>query len=205
MNNDDLSTFGGRKPAFSFSRRGPALRGFRSRSGAPQADTTSNLPMSEDNRTPDALWNMRFKDSTAAEPAANGGIAGQTLDAAFGPGFWGSLLGAASASQSGSAGTLARRPAARGPTVASSPLPSMDTPAQFMPQSPSRPFNVPKPLTGPLGDKASDRANLTQAQAMYAPGGMTGFWGRQAARPEQWEKPNIATAADIATRYRPRV
>lgn len=123
---------------------------------------------------------LTMPDGTAG--AGDGGIAGQTLDAAFGPGYWNRLVGL-------------------GPKVP--PAPSLYTPKPFMPRGPGDAFTVPKPLTGPLGDKASDRANLGANRALYAPGGATGLWGKRVGTaPQRWQAPTLANVAEIGTRYR---
>ena len=50
----------GRRPSYD---RAGNVRGFRSKPGAPLADPTNNLPMSEDRMTPKGTWNNMFKNS----------------------------------------------------------------------------------------------------------------------------------------------
>lgn len=71
---DETDNYNGRRP--SFDRRGN-VRGYRSRPGAPMADTTKNAPMSQDRRTSDDNWNNMFK------PIIMGGQSQRASDAPF--------------------------------------------------------------------------------------------------------------------------
>lgn len=192
----------GRKPSFDARGR---VRGFRSRPGAPQANPQRGLTGGS-NATSAVDWVGKFNNTGsqmrgaamaelgmagspdtsatgAAGPVGSGGIVGQTLDSAFGPGYWNRLMG-------------------RGPTAPQAP--SLYTPAPFMPRSPSTPFSVPTPLTGPFGTKATDAANVTANRAMYAPGGAQGMWGSRFRPAPKWESTSLADAAAISLRYQPR-
>jgi hypothetical protein len=52
--------YDGRKPSLDSKGR---VRGFRTKPGAPMADTTSNFPMSPNRGTPKTNWDLMFKNS----------------------------------------------------------------------------------------------------------------------------------------------
>jgi len=214
MNEDDFKSFG-RKPTFSFGKNGPQLRGFRSRPGAPLAEPAQGV-MGGSNATSAVDWVSRFKSagtqmknaaraelgldpldtipppgaaspdeakgedsiarmgSAGAAPAAS--IAQQTIDTAFGPGHWAKMIG--------------------NPSFGSRPLESINTPAPFMPGQQGTFRGAPKPLTGPLGNKATDLAGLAANRALYEPGGMSGLWSKPAV--SGWQ---TGDSKDIFAKY----
>lgn len=204
MSDDAMDFFSGRRPSFDSKGK---VRGFRSRPGAPQAEPPLGLTTGT-NATSAVDWVGRFKTSgqqvqteamkelgiappslgveTAPRAAMpdGGSIASRAIDSVFGAGHWGRIVG--------------------NPSFGTRPAESINTPAPFMPQPPSRPFLVPGALTSPEGGRATDAANLAANRTMYQPGGLAGAWGRQAAaRPatSAWETPGTRGATDIATRY----
>lgn len=207
MANEAENLYYGRRPSL-----GPhgGERGYRSRPGAPMADPNRNIggasygPLKKGLSTP-SNWDQMFHNYvTGLNPSGatgvpgtdsyvpkvlrgtNGGTSDITADEQFGGGT--NPSGAAGPAGTPTLQSLTNNqhsaiwsaPPRRGPDRS---MPA----APFMPQDPSRPFRVPTPLTGPMGNAASDRAGFDANMGIYAPGGATGFWG--GAAPQGWQGP----------------
>lgn len=201
----EFDSYDGRKPSFGFGRNGPFVRSLRSRPGAPMHDAKSNDPMSGRSKSTQTNWDRAFRNTASNNFGASGinplyttsrtqgGVPKYDLSKGEDDLFMGDPSNPDQPSTPPSLETLA----GGGPTHAQQwstapPLRPLDRsmPAvPFMPRGPSTPFYVPAPLTDPLGNKQSDRANQQQSEGMYEPGGMNGFWGATPSK-SGWETGN---------------
>lgn len=157
---------------------------------------------SEQNRTsltPQADWTSFFNTPTAAParaPAAVSPIAAPppgSLEPSSGASL-GTIAAPLPASRSG------LWPAPKVDWTGPSLLPHVGpgSPAPFQPGQQGTNFTVPTPLTGPMGTRADDAANLAANAAMAAPGGATGFWNHSASSsPTEFAPdPRVASLTD---------
>ncbi len=211
MANEKDLLYYGRRPSLG-SHGGE--RGYRTRPGAPMADPSRNVGSTTfgpnlDSLTPASNWDRMFHNhitqqtpsSLAAARAAgqnpgsvprgtNGGTNDIASDEQFGGGT-NPATGAAGPTGTPSLQSMAGGGDSHTARWSAPPLrgPDRSMPAApFMPQDPSRPFRVPAPITGPLGNAGSDRANYGANAGMYAPGGAMGFWGGSTAA-QGWQGP----------------
>lgn len=201
-------SYDGRRPSLGLGHNGMYVRGFRSKPGAPMADPTQNIGAVGNGRSSlSSNWDSIFRNTASNKFGADGSNPKyfSSFPDASSPGAAGPT-GAEDPEELQSAGFVPGMPANYKPPVnfsgtAPSHAQAWSAPpprrtddsfpaAPFMPKGPGVPFNVPKPLTGPTGTPAMDRANLERDRAMIAPGGAAGLWGTPKTYSPGWQTSN---------------